>query len=431
MNTFGSILSLRRLLATAACLALAGAATAGHDGGVAGGYLRFGASARSLGLGNAVGGLVDDAATSYWNPAGYASLRTMELTAMGASLGMDTHYGFMTLGLPTERWGTFALSGTYTSSGEFESATLYEDLDATFSQRESIHSFAWARPLGRLSLGLAVKNVRQSIAGASGSGTGLDLGAHYRPHQALGLGVSVQNALAPKLTLIEAEEELPHSLRAGIALNFFQGRLEMTADMVRTRWMDPGYHFGLETWPHRQVALRAGYDGEKEQWATGAGFRWENWQFDYAYVNTDLGSQNVVSATLRFGVPYGVKLDRDRALFSPSGSDRTVTFGIRTAVRGEIDRWQVVIRDSEDREVRRLEDSGAPPAEVTWNGEDTDGRLVDDGVYTARVQIVDALGQVWDYQSQVEVMGFRERTRTPIRLEIGGSAAGAAEGSLR
>ena len=68
---------------------------------------------------------------------------------------------------------------------------------------------------------------------------------------------------------------------------------------------------------------------------------------------------------------------------------------------------------------------------VTWNGEDVDGRLVDDGMYTASIVIVDELGQFWNYESEVEVLGFRDRTRTPIRLEIGGGAAGAAEGSDR
>jgi hypothetical protein len=432
ISTGGTMNTQTRIRAGIAAVVLLTAplAVAG-DGGVGGGYLRYGASARSLSLGNAVAGLADDAATSYWNPAGYASLRTMELSAMGASLGMDTQYGFVTLGLPTASWGTFALNGTYTRSGDFERTDLYNDLGESFSETEGIFSLGWAKAFGRLSAGAAIKTVRQDIGGAAGSGTGLDLGLHYRPHQALGLGVSVQNALAPKIVLLEDEEELPYSLRGGLALAFFQGRLQMTADAVRTRWMDTSFRAGLETWPLRQVALRGGYDGEKEQWAAGAGLRWQNWQFDYAFVNTELGSQNIVSATLRFGVPYGVKMDQDRALFSPSGEDRDVTFGIRTAVRGEVDRWEVAIHDRQGREVRRLEGAGNPPDAVTWNGEDVDGRLVDDGIYTASIVIVDELGQFWNYESEVEVLGFRERTRTPIRLEIGGSAAGTAEGSDR
>lgn len=419
---------MNRLLLTLALLACAPLALAMDDGGVPGGYLRYGASARSLALGNAVTGLADDVATSYWNPAGYAQLRTMELAAMGANLGFDTQYGFVALGLPTDHWGTFALSGTYTTSGDFERTTQFDDLGETFSETEGVFSLGWARHLGRLSVGLALKSVNQDIGGATASGTGLDLGAYYRPHRALAVGVALQNAIQPTLTLVEDEEKLNRSLRAGLALSFFQNRLGMTADVVRTEWMDTSYRAGLEMWPSRTIALRGGYDAEKEQWATGAGLRLDGWQFDYAYVNTDLGSQNIVSATMRFGVPYGVQLDRDRALFSPSGSDRAVTFNVRTAVRGEVDRWEVLIRDQHGQEVRRLEGAGNPPAEVAWNGEDTDGRLVDDGLYRASIVIVDELGQIWDYASEVEVLGFRERTRTPIRLEIGG-AAGADNGS--
>ncbi len=427
MNTHSRVIAV----AVIATLLTGGAAWAANDGGVPGGYLRYGASARSLALGNAVGGIADDAATSYWNPAGLASLRTMELSAMGATLGMDTSYGFITLGMPTASWGTFALSGTYTASTDFQRTDLFTDLDETFSEDEGIFALGWGKGFGRLSFGLNLKTVRQNIGGASGSGTGLDLGAHYRPHRALGIGLSVQNAIAPKIVLIEDEEQLPRSLRGGLALNFFKSRLQMSADVVQTEWMDTSVHGGLEAWPLRQVALRGGYDGGKEQWAAGAGLRWQNWQFDYAYVNTEIGGQNIFSATLRFGVPYGVKVERDRALFSPSGEDRSVTFGIRTAVRGEVDRWQVTIADADGQEVRRLEGAGNPPDAVTWNGEDTDGRLVGDGMYTASVVIVDELGQTWDYQSDVEVLGFHDRTRTPIRLEIGGGAAGAAEGSDR
>ena len=39
----------------------------------------------------------------------------------------------------------------------------------------------------------------------------------------------------------------------------------------------------------------------------------------------------------------GVKVDRDKALFSPSGSDRSVHFDIETAVRGAIESWRVEI----------------------------------------------------------------------------------------
>ena len=163
--------------------------------------------------------------------------------------------------------------------------------------------------------------------------------------------------------------------------------------------------------------------------SAGAGFRLNNWQFDYAYVSTDLGSHNIVSATLRFGVPFGVKVGRDKALFSPSGSDREVNFNIETAVRGQVDSWRVVISDPAGNPVRILSGNGMPPEGVAWAGDDEDGRLVGDGKYEAKVMIVDNMGQEWDYSTDVEVMGFKDRTRVPIRVEISGSSP-ASNGGL-
>ena len=64
---------------------------------------------------------------------------------------------------------------------------------------------------------------------------------------------------------------------------------------------------------------------------------------------------------------------------------------------------------------------GSASVGVSWGGEVEYGRFVGDGQYDARVTIVDNMGQEWDYQSMVEVMGFKDRTRTPIRVEISGS----------
>ncbi len=396
-------------------------ALAADDAGVPGGFLRFGASARSLSLGNAVVGLSDDVATSYWNPAGLAQLRTMEITGMGATMFNDTKYTFFALGMPTENWGTFSLNGTFTNSGEFERSTWDDDLGETFSEKEGIFSLGYANGFGRLTYGLNLKSVSQDIGGASGNSMGMDVGVYYRPHRLLSLGASVQNLIEPKITLIDEEEKLARSMRAGLALRFFSGRMLMTTDLVKTEFMDTSFRSGLEVWPVRFLSLRGGYDGEREHMSAGAGFRFENWQFDYAYVSTDLGAQNVLSATLRFGVPFGVKMNSNRALFSPSGQERDVRFAIETAVRGQIESWRVEISDEAGNLVRVMTGNGAPPEGVSWGGQDEDGRLVKDGQYNARVTIVDHMGQEWDYRSMVEVMGFQDRTKTPIRVEISGN----------
>lgn len=402
-------------------LLLATPALASDDGGAPGAFLRFGTSARSLAMGNAMTGLADDASAAYFNPAGYARLRTVELTGMGAALFEDTQYSFFTLGLPTQSWGSFALSGAYLSSGSFERATLFEDLDETFKETSGFFGLSYARARGRWAWGATMKSVSQSVAGASGGSFGADLGIYYRPHRTIGLGVAVQNALAPEITLDQQADQFARTYTFGTALHFFSSRFNVTTDIVKTDLMDVDLRSGAEFWFDRAFGLRMGFDTVRNQTSAGAAFRYENWQLDYAYLMHDLGSTNVLSATVRFGVPYGVKLSQDRALFSPSGSDRNVNFGIDTAVQGRIEDWVLEIRDHNDKIVKVARGNGKPPEEFVWAGEDDQGRLVADGHYEVRVRILDDMGEIWDYDTSVEVLGFRERTHDPIRIEISGT----------
>ncbi|MBU1676167.1 PorV/PorQ family protein [bacterium] len=415
-----------RLATTALCVLLALSclcweALASSDAGSPGAFLRFGSSARSLALGGAVVALGDDAATAYWNPAGLSQLRTMELTAMSASLFADTRYSFVSIGMPSEGKGTFAFSGTIVSSGEFQRATEMFDMDDTFSEQEGIFSLSYARGGSRLGWGFTVKSVSQDIGGSNGSGFGADVGLYLRPDRRLSLGLSYQNALQPEITLEEVPEKLARTLRGGAALHFFNNRFLVLTDLVRTDFMDLDFQGGLEAWPLRQLVLRGGYDTVREQTSFGAGIRWQEWQLDYAHVSHDLGSTTVVGATMRFGIADGVAIRGDRVRFSPSGDDHNVSFGIVTALRGEIAEWSVEVRDEKGALVRRLFDEGPPPPDVTWSGEDENGRLVNDGLYTATVTVIDDLGQFWDHEVAVEILGFRNRTRTPIRIDISGS----------
>jgi hypothetical protein len=406
-----------------------GVATASQDSGVAGAFLRFGSSARTLALGNAMTGIADDAAAAYWNPAGYARLRTMELTVMGASLFEDTEYTYFTLGIPTERWGSFAMSGAYMTSGGFERATLYEDLSETFNETAGLFGLSYARAHGRWTWGATLKSVNHAVAGATGGSIGADLGVYLRPHRSLGLGVSVQNAIAPEIVLDEEPDRFARTLRMGTSLHVFRNRFVVLNEIVKTELMDLDFRSGAEFWPDRAFGLRAGFDTVREQSSAGASFRYQNWQIDYAYLNHTLGGTNVLSATVRFGVPYGVKLHRNRGLFSPSGSDHDVDFGIATAVQGRIENWRLEIIDHEGNTVRTFAGNGAPPEEVSWSGQDDAGRLVGDGDYRIKVSVLDDMGEEWEFDTNVQILGFRERTRKPIRIEISGS--GDDEGGRR
>ena len=407
----------------AACLSAAPLAEAlgADDAGAPGAFLRYGSSARSLSLGNAVTALADDASASYWNPAGYARLRTMEFTAMGATLFEDTQYTFMTLGLPTDGYGSFALTGALLSSGEFQRATLFEDLDETFNETAGTFGLSYARGSGRFAWGVHLKSVTHQLAGNEGGGFGADVGLYFRPHRTLSLGFAMQNAVQPEVKLDLEPEKYARTLRAGTALHLLRNKLVVSSELVTTDEMETSLRAGMEVWPTRTFALRGGFDAVREQSTYGAAFRWENWQLDYGFLAHELGATHVVSATFRFGVPYGVKMSADTPRFSPSGERRAVTFDIDTAVRGSVEAWELEIRDDEGQVVRRLEGNGSPPEGVQWAGEDDQGRLVRDGRYQIRITVLDDMTEQWEYDTRVDVLGFRDRTRSPIRVEISGS----------
>ncbi|GAJ12821.1 unnamed protein product [marine sediment metagenome] len=65
------------------------------DAGLPGAFLRFGAGARSLGMGKAYVGVSDDASATYWNSAGLTQLTQKEIVALHAILFEDTIYDFV------------------------------------------------------------------------------------------------------------------------------------------------------------------------------------------------------------------------------------------------------------------------------------------------------------------------------------------------
>ena len=415
----------RRPAAAAALVALcclaALPAAASDDGGVSGAFLRFGSSARSLGLGGAVTALGDGAAVAYWNPAGLSQLRTMEVTGMGATLFADTKYSFFAIGLPREGSGTFAFSGSYVNSGSFERASLWDDLGDTFSESEGVFTLSYARGGSHFGWGVSFKSITQDVGGVTGSGVGADVGLYLRPERRVSLGVAWQNALQPEVTLDDYPEKLARTLRGGFALHFYNDRLIALTDIVKTDDMDLNVQGGVEWRPLESIVLRGGYDTTADQFTFGGGVAYRNWQFDYAYLSHDLGAVSVVSATLRFGIVDGVEIVGDRLRFSPAGNDRKVNFSIATALRGRIADWQLDILDEDGRLVRTLGDDGPPPAELSWGGEDANGRLVGDGEYTARMLLHDDLGQRWESETKVQIVGFRNGARAPIRIDISGS----------
>jgi len=276
------------------------------DAGLPGAFLRFGAGARSLGMGKAYVGVSDDASATYWNSAGLTQLSQKEIVALHAILFEDTIYDFVSYAHPLEKSGTLGLGIVNLHSSNFNYNTSGED-EGTFSENEIAFILSYGRRvLDNLSCGVSLKFINQNFADHSDMGFGTDAGILYKPLSGLSLGLNLQNMIKPKLKLKTDTDTYPLSLNLGASYKMFNDNMTLSIHAQKTEHQSFKMHYGAEYCLLHLLAFRAGID--ETEITAGLGFRWGNFQIDYAYAYhdawgkyRDLGSSHRIGLSVRFG----------------------------------------------------------------------------------------------------------------------------------
>src|SRR5258706_10649277 len=141
-------------------------------------FLKIGPGARPAGMGEAFTGVADDIHAIFYNPAGLATLKHPELTAMHMQWFQSINYEFAAFAYPTETHGTwgFALSNLHTDNIDRRT----EDTDTAinqFSASDNAYWLSYAYPItSRLSVGGNAKYIRQTLDSTSASAYAVDGG---------------------------------------------------------------------------------------------------------------------------------------------------------------------------------------------------------------------------------------------------------------
>ena len=306
---------LRTVLAALllACFAT-GEAYAQDDGGGRS-ILADGAGNRALSLGGAYAGVADDASAVIWNPGGLGLVQRREFQATHTDLmGMGFNEQYASFVLPDWRWGVASLTFRRFGVGGIEGRddrNLVTDTDLTDTETELI--LGYGREFGAVwSLGGALKMRKQSLAGFSDSGLGVDLGLMVRPLAAFGatgrhardlsLGLAVRNAVEPDLRLNEEPVRDPTGVRVGGAYRWHFGRegeVLLAMDVEKTRDMNAHFHGGLEVTVVRPLALRVGTNDGR--FVAGAGLYWHQTGIDYQFEDHPTGYFHRFGIALKFG----------------------------------------------------------------------------------------------------------------------------------
>jgi tetratricopeptide (TPR) repeat protein len=186
-------------------------------------------------------------------------------------------------------------------------------LNDDLSDSETEIILGYGRSIGKAwSLGAALKVQRQSLAGFSDSGAGLDLGVLVRPLQAAGgesdfaesltLGLALRNAVEPSIRLDQESVSDPAGIRLGFAYMHRLGQkvsVLLASDLEKTRDMDSRMHAGLELNFMSTLAMRMGVN--HGTLAAGTGVRWRDLTVDYMFEDNALESVHRVGLVLTFG----------------------------------------------------------------------------------------------------------------------------------
>lgn len=328
------IIALLFLAGTAHLLSQGNANNAGASGSA---FLDIGVGARAMGMAGAVGTLVSDPTALYWNPAGIASINTMEVSVERTQWVADMQHSFFGLVVPLNDQFKAGLSVIYLTSGDIDITTI--DQPQGTGETYSANDVALGGTLGwsvtnALSVGASLKYVRNTLYNLSASGIAFDVGTRFdTQYHGLMVAFAVSNLAGnraysgtalnfeypppyPGAEPIQAsfsntEFSLPLSYRASVGAELFQfieapmenHKLNIGADLLQPYDSPEKLQIGAEYGYNDAFFVRTGYVFNADELGLNAGvgvhvgLQGLNLRVDYAYA--ELVHFNAVH---RFGV---------------------------------------------------------------------------------------------------------------------------------
>ncbi|MDI6736117.1 MAG: PorV/PorQ family protein [bacterium] len=297
------LINLLFVLIVTNCWAKASSGTAGAP------FLKIGAGAKAVAMGEAFSALADDITAIYWNPAGLIQLTKPEISMMYNDWFEGVGHGFLGFGVPTSRKKAIGFSIIYLDVGNIPG---YADGSQTvsignFSARDTAFAFTYASAITEfLSFGMTIKGIVQKIENEEASSFAIDLGQLYQsPIDGLTLSTVLQN-VGPRIKFSTEGDKLPLTLKLGSAYRFGVQPLTITCDLTKPIDNDWKMNLGMELWFKEMIALRGGFNSQVfKDLGTGIsggfGFTIKHYQLDYAVAPYDeLGNTHRLSITFRF-----------------------------------------------------------------------------------------------------------------------------------
>ena len=160
-------------------------------------FLKISSGGRGLAMGSANVAITNNLSSSFWNPAGLAHVKGIQVYFENNGWLAGTDYNFGSFGFEWPRVGVLSLSITMLTTPDDLVRTIEKPTGTgeKFNAQDMSIGISLGKSLtNQLSLGATIKNIRQRIWHSTGQTIAADIGVQYKtPIKDIILGASISN----------------------------------------------------------------------------------------------------------------------------------------------------------------------------------------------------------------------------------------------
>jgi hypothetical protein len=268
-------------------------------------FLKLGADARSISMGEAYSSISEDATAFIYNPARLNSGVKNNVMLMHNSSAQDLTTDFIAGKFTIDKFA-FGVGIFTTAVSDIEIRTQPGEPIAKFDARNLSGGISIAYQIAsNLSIGTTAKFLYEKIYIDDASGLAFDMGVNYSKDN-YSLSYMVAN-IGSVNELRNESTKLPTLTRFGGSYKFSKDVFDVTLAAEGFKVLNGGkfhIHSGAEGGYKDFLFLRAGYQSgyENKSFTTGLGFKYKGIRIDYALVPhaSEFGTSNAFSLGLNF-----------------------------------------------------------------------------------------------------------------------------------
>ncbi|MFC1541132.1 PorV/PorQ family protein [Candidatus Latescibacterota bacterium] len=290
-------------------------------------FLRMGAGARAMGMGNAYSAVEGDVYSSYFNPAGLAAMENRQLALSIRYLSMDRKFVYFGFGNRIGPDADFSISWLRSGTDGISGRDLNGNITNSLEDERNAVSMTFSKSINKmLSIGVNTKLILWKLASEDARTFGFDIGAIVRPINKLSVSFVLRdiksrfrwesqrwkkNISGSDSQPLEKEDSFPVYYSIGVAYKTYMDKLLFSASFENVEDNPAGLNLGTSYEIHDRLTLRTGlynytFSDEFETGSVTFGFTLNVTRtlgFDYAYVPDDFGndSVHVVAFLMNYG----------------------------------------------------------------------------------------------------------------------------------